>query len=220
MVPGFVENLARGGDRPALLFPNGWAVSYAELARRVERQAQLFGSGRRLVAIEARLSEHAIIAYLAALKRGHAVALLPPDDAETAARFEADFQPACQHRLRDGRWRTEPAKGLPPGDLHPDLALLLSTSGSTGQNRWVRLSARNLEANAAAIAAYLDLQASDRSAWRRAPACSWRAGPSWIPDSSRTCGRAGARTSRACPIPMNCSSGSGFATRIYRICAS
>src|SRR5262245_48305779 len=64
-LPGCVEHLARGGDKPALLFPNGWMIRYAELAQRVERQQ--FGSGKRLVAIDARLSEHAIIAYLAAL---------------------------------------------------------------------------------------------------------------------------------------------------------
>src|SRR3546814_1915861 len=51
------------------------------------------------------------------------------------------------------RWRTEAAAdSVPPDDLHPDLALLLSTSGSTGLSRWVRLSASNLDANATAIA--------------------------------------------------------------------
>ena len=40
---------------------------------------------------------------------------------------------------------------------HPDLALLLSTSGSTGSPRLVRLGARAVDANAAAIAEYLGL---------------------------------------------------------------
>ncbi|MGE0121214.1 MAG: AMP-binding protein [Dongiaceae bacterium] len=164
MVPGFVEHLARGGDAPALLFPGGWSIGYAELARRVDRQARLFGSRKRLVAVEARASEHAIIAYLAALKGGHAVALLPPDDADAAARFEADFRPDCTCRTVDGRWRTAAAAGPPAGDPHPDLALLLSTSGSTGLSRWVRLSAGNLAANADAIAAYLGLGHGERGA--------------------------------------------------------
>jgi long-chain acyl-CoA synthetase len=42
-------------------------------------------------------------------------------------------------------------------DLHPDLALLLSTSGSTGGRKYVRLSKQNLWSNAAAIADYLSL---------------------------------------------------------------
>ena len=164
MAPSFVANLARYGDAPALLFPNDWVITYAELARRVDRQAELFGTGKRLVAVEAHLSEHAIVAYLAALKRGHAVALLPPSDTGATERFEADFRPDCRYRLVDGRWRTEAADGAPPHDLHPDLALLLSTSGSTGLSRWVRLSAANLEANATAIAGYLGLERSDRGA--------------------------------------------------------
>ena len=48
--------------------------------------------------------------------------------------------------------------------LHPDLALLLSTSGSTGSPKLVRLSRRNLVANATAIADYLDIRETDRAA--------------------------------------------------------
>jgi acyl-CoA synthetase (AMP-forming)/AMP-acid ligase II len=40
---------------------------------------------------------------------------------------------------------------------HPDLALLLATSGSTGDAKFVRLSRANLTANAKSIAAYLAL---------------------------------------------------------------
>src|SRR3546814_12249322 len=105
MAPSFVANLARGGDAPALVFPNRWVITYAELAQRVDRQAQRFGTGKRLVAVETRPSEHAIIAYLAALKMGHAVALLPPNDTGAASRFAAGLQPDCRHRMIDGRWR-------------------------------------------------------------------------------------------------------------------
>ena len=48
--------------------------------------------------------------------------------------------------------------------LHPDLALLLSTSGSTGSPKLVRLSHRNLATNTAAIAEYLDIRETDRAA--------------------------------------------------------
>lgn len=161
MIPGFVDNLAAGGDAPALLFPSGRVITYAELARRVDRQAQWLGAGKRLVAIEARLCEHAIIAYLAAFKRGHAVALLPPNDPGAGERFAADFQPDHSYRMVDDRWRLEAADDVPSGDLHADLALLLPTSGSTGLSRFVRLSARNLDSNATAIAAYLGLDRND-----------------------------------------------------------
>jgi acyl-CoA synthetase (AMP-forming)/AMP-acid ligase II len=46
--------------------------------------------------------------------------------------------------------------------LHENLALLLSTSGTTGSPKLVRLSHQNLAANAASIASYLDISPGDR----------------------------------------------------------
>ena len=47
-------------------------------------------------------------------------------------------------------------------DLHDDLAMLLTTSGSTGSPKLVRLSYTNLISNAIAIANYLKIMPSDR----------------------------------------------------------
>lgn len=47
-------------------------------------------------------------------------------------------------------------------DVHPDLALLLSTSGSTGEQKLVRLSYKNLQSNCEAIVKYLKLTAGER----------------------------------------------------------
>jgi acyl-CoA synthetase (AMP-forming)/AMP-acid ligase II len=46
--------------------------------------------------------------------------------------------------------------------LHPDLAVMLATSGTTGSRKYVRLSKSNVEANARAIAEYLGLTPSER----------------------------------------------------------
>lgn len=48
-----------------------------------------------------------------------------------------------------------------PASLHPQLQLLLTTSGSTGSSKFVRLSRQNLLANAASISTYLAIAASD-----------------------------------------------------------
>ena len=49
-------------------------------------------------------------------------------------------------------------------ELHPDLALLLSTSGTTGSAKLVRLSHDNVDSNAAAIASYLSIRPTDLAA--------------------------------------------------------
>lgn len=46
--------------------------------------------------------------------------------------------------------------------LHDDLALLLTTSGSTGSVKMVRQSYKNIDSNAAAIAQYLEIGDTDR----------------------------------------------------------
>ena len=46
--------------------------------------------------------------------------------------------------------------------LHEDIALLLTTSGSTGSAKMVRQSYKNIDSNAAAIAQYLDIRQTDR----------------------------------------------------------
>jgi acyl-CoA synthetase (AMP-forming)/AMP-acid ligase II len=46
--------------------------------------------------------------------------------------------------------------------MHPDLAVLLATSGTTGSRKFVRLSLANLEANARSIGRYLELTPDER----------------------------------------------------------
>lgn len=47
--------------------------------------------------------------------------------------------------------------------MHPDLALLLTTSGSTGSPKLVRQSRRNIESNARAIVRYLEIGEEERA---------------------------------------------------------
>ncbi len=135
------------------------------MADRVSQKSTAFGPRKMLVGVEASHSEHAIIGYLAALQSGHAVVMIPPTDQVQGSIIEEAFAPDITCRQVDGRWRpitplhSRDQHGVPS---HPDLALLLMTSGSTGRAKAVRLSARNLDANAALIAQYLGLTATDR----------------------------------------------------------
>lgn len=54
------------------------------------------------------------------------------------------------------------APAVPGPELHPDLALLLTTSGSTGSPKLVRLTAQNLDVNARSIVKYLGITENER----------------------------------------------------------
>lgn len=156
---GFAADLERHGDSVAVVDVDGTRCSYDELARRADAVADRLGPVRRLVLVEASNDLDGIVAYLGALRGGHAVLLLGPDDDRGRPLLDA-YDPDVVVGAGLAMVERRPATAH---DLHPDLALLLSTSGSTASPKLVRLSHRNVEANAAAIAQYLGLRADDRA---------------------------------------------------------
>ncbi|MGA4862204.1 AMP-binding protein [Streptomyces lavendulocolor] len=160
------HDLALHGDRTALVVAGG-EISYRELARRVDRTARRLGSGRRLVLLPGANTVQSLIVHLAALSSGHPVLLVPGDHPEAVAALTAAYDPdVVVHPEPDdeGDWRIEERRAASVHTLHPDLALLLSTSGSTGSPKLVRLSYENLQANAESIAGYLAIRDTDRAA--------------------------------------------------------
>ncbi|HET7194986.1 MAG TPA: AMP-binding protein [Nocardioides sp.] len=159
-----VFDLPRYGPRTALHTGAG-EISFAELSDRAADLARdVLGPCRRLVLIEGANTPEAVTAYLAALQHGH-VALLVPEGrpAQLHQMIEA-YDPDVVLRHEDDRWLADPRRRGSTHDLHPDLALLLSTSGSTGSPKLVRLSHDNLRSNAASIASYLRITPDDRAA--------------------------------------------------------
>ncbi|HEY3016612.1 MAG TPA: AMP-binding protein [Nocardioides sp.] len=150
--PALVARLASYDDRPALVCGDR-TVDYAELADRVDAFADRLGTTRRLVLVEGANTVDAVVAYLGALAAGSPV-LLSGDAAvdNLALAYRPDVVVTAEEGVTEVRAGSA-------HDLHPDLALLLSTSGSTGSPKLVRLSHANLDANAAAIAGYLGLGA-------------------------------------------------------------
>ncbi|MGX8910014.1 AMP-binding protein [Streptomyces netropsis] len=159
----FAHDLATHGDRTALITPDG-EVSYRELAARVAATARRLGRDRRLVLLTGANTAEALVFYLAALTAGHPLLLVPGDSAETVRSLVAAYDPDIVVRPADGERAIHERRAGSAHVLHPDLALLLSTSGSTGSPKLVRLSHENLRANAESIAAYLDIRDSDRAA--------------------------------------------------------
>jgi acyl-CoA synthetase (AMP-forming)/AMP-acid ligase II len=165
-------------DRPAVFDPaSGKWLTYRELAREAERLAALLPRQKQLAFCFCRIDIGAVLNYLACLEYGHAVALLDdglPDDAkrELVGRYRPDvicstgdeaWLPAGYEALETGSgshlWLSEERGPA----VHPDLTILLSTSGTTGSPRFVRLSAANVRANALAIIQVLGITGEDRA---------------------------------------------------------
>lgn len=144
---------------PALVDAAG-SLSYEALAERVDALAAMLpdvDSGRRLVHVPLAAEREHVLAYLAVLQAGHVALVTPPEHTSITAAYPPDVW-LREDGTFDGPVRTEPQHLL-----HPDLALLLSTSGSTGSPKLVRLSHTNLISNADAIAAALSITQEDRA---------------------------------------------------------
>ncbi|WP_189078351.1 AMP-binding protein [Mangrovihabitans endophyticus] len=145
---------------PALVdAATGHVLDYRELADRVSSLAEMMRRPRKsLVICLCRPDVDTALVYLASLYAGHAVLLTsvarPESAAVLAERLGATFVvgPHCQ--IQDLKQH---------GDVHPDLAVLLATSGSTGNAKYVRLSRAAIDANAAQITSALDLNATARA---------------------------------------------------------
>ena len=140
-------------------------LTYAELAERVAEVGRRLGPVRRLVLLTGAHEPEAVVTHLAALAAGHVVLLVPGDEPRHVERWTERYDPdVVVARGADGRWATTERREGSAHVLHPELALLLSTSGSTGSPKLARLSAEGVQANAEAIAAYLGLREDDRTA--------------------------------------------------------
>ncbi|MDO4176566.1 MAG: AMP-binding protein [Bacillota bacterium] len=111
-------------------------------------------AGRHLVLLQVSNDIESLAAYLANLRAGNPVILMSKD---------------ADQSLVDGMKENygltgESANSEAPGadKLNPDLALLLSTSGSTGAQKLVRLSYENLQSNCDSIVEYLGLTSEER----------------------------------------------------------
>ncbi|MEC5200337.1 acyl-CoA synthetase (AMP-forming)/AMP-acid ligase II [Arthrobacter sp. PL16] len=156
-------DLIRYGDRPAILTAGG-VLSYRELAARVDDVVVRLGAERRLVLLAARNDVETLVAYLAAISAGHPLLLVPADKPAAVDSLVAAYEPDVVMETVDGSLHLDERWPGTRHELHPDLALLLSTSGSTGSPKLVRLSRRNLEENARSIAQYLGIGPDDRAA--------------------------------------------------------
>lgn len=160
----FWSELARFGAQEALITPDkrltyaglgvAMAVRLADLRARLPRSIT-----RPLIAVEMSNDLSSVVTYLAALDADWPILLLEPGAASGKARDLVErYMP---NLLCDARGQVH--VNVTPCLMHANLRLLMSTSGSTGTAKLVRLSGRNIASNALAIAQYLGLTGSDRA---------------------------------------------------------
>jgi acyl-CoA synthetase (AMP-forming)/AMP-acid ligase II len=162
---GLLPVLQRCEDRVALRDGrSGRNWTRAELRQAALRVAARLECGKKkLVFLEASTRAGAVIGLLGAAAAGHAVALVDPAlSAEKRVRLEALYRPNMTLRAVDDGDLVEIDVSAADdvesaAAIHDDVFLLLSTSGTTGSAKFVRLSHRSIEANARQISMALHI---------------------------------------------------------------
>ncbi|URM33471.1 AMP-binding protein [Cytobacillus firmus] len=157
-------------NRIAVIEQSGESYRYEQLQSDVlDVSFKIKSSRKQLVLILAENNYRSVANYLAVLQNGDAVMLLNADLEEQLLRTVIDsYQPAwilgdMDHvdysEFKEGILKRKIEHGF---DIHEDLALLLSTSGTTGSVKFVRLSHDNIVANACSISHYLEITPEER----------------------------------------------------------
>lgn len=138
-----IFNIDKYSANTAIIADDGTRLSYGELAERVAARAKELQRGVLQFCL-CRNDVASIVEYLACLEAGAPVVLLDATkDQEIIGSLRKIYKPG-------------------ETKCHPDLALCLTTSGSTGSPKLVRLTKRNILANAESIAEYLQIDENER----------------------------------------------------------
>ncbi len=161
-----------GDGRPALIDADDAVISHRDLSVRADVVAEHLAAPEKcLVFLLTAPAVAPIVAYLAVLRAGHAVLPVAPDSPALPillATYQPDIviggAPPPGYRSQTVESLTihkrEGRLGPPP---HPDLAVLLTTSGSTGSPKLVQLSHTAINANAHQIVRALRMGPDDRA---------------------------------------------------------
>lgn len=172
----FWNTLERFGERTALITETGEHITYSALLARADEIAGAAGS-RCLAFLMCRNCADAAAGYVGFLRRGIVPVLLAENlDTSMLEGLLESYRPAYFYLPSEKAselsgamvWRSESYTLLhlpyeQDYKLSDELALLLTTSGSTGSPKLVRQSGRNIEANTRSIAEYLGILSEDRA---------------------------------------------------------
>lgn len=146
------------------------AYTYEQLAEDVAQIVAMLETPKKVVVgIICRNDYKTIVHYVAALQAGHAVMLINDDLAVAMLEnIVTHYAPAfllgatTHDAYEEITEQFFKKRQQPTYSVHKDLALLLSTSGTTGSPKYVRLSYKNIQANTESIVDYLELDEHER----------------------------------------------------------
>lgn len=172
-VVNFYDDLDQYSDNIAIITENGKQVSYGALKEAADHISEHVQS-RQTVLLVCRNQFEAIAGYVGFLRK-HIVPILInyKIDAACLGKLSESYQPAFIYCPMDWKvhgkevftfqgYRLLRTDNTNTYEVHPDLALLLTTSGSTGSPKFVRQSYQNIISNASSIAQYLNISVKDR----------------------------------------------------------
>ena len=144
----------------AVVSDDGRQLTYSELAAACDKWATHVPR-RSLVFLLVKNNLASLIAYVGALRNGIVPLMLDADiDHGLLESFVEAYKPLAIYNGKEDGW-TKVNESSP--QLNDELALLLTTSGSTGSPKLVRQSYKNIGANTASIIEYLKLDATEKA---------------------------------------------------------
>lgn len=136
-------------------------ITYLELDNKINDFGKTLPKTRQLIALIASNSLEFVIAYLALLRFKHVILMVEKSNngLTLSSRTEELLTEYSVNYITDGHNTEEKSKYT--HTLNNHLAILLSTSGSTGSSKLVKLSYENLAANTQSICEFLPISKSD-----------------------------------------------------------
>lgn len=181
-LPRFWENIQRFGDDVAIVDCRKLqAISYRQIAAEIaSNSAIVHRTTKGLACLAIRNDLESILCYLTLLTSGYAIYLCEgANDTSPSIEFISQYRPDLilwgkdvnRPQCSGPHYRPRPSflnfnvaeRNEQQGCINPDLALLLSTSGSSGSSRVARLSYNNIASNAQQIMESLDINSNERA---------------------------------------------------------
>lgn len=171
----FFKGLEKYGENTALVTEHECQISYRELVMRADSMAAKIGR-RCLAFLVCRNVAEAVVGYVGCMRNDIVPVLISTDiDKKLFKNLTDSYHPAyiwCPEKwensraeaiFQDGEYCLKKTGLEEDYELGEELALLLTTSGSTGSPKLVRQTWKNIQSNTDSIIEYLGILPSDRA---------------------------------------------------------